>query len=752
MAGNRAQFEEALQQASERVWEEKWPEAVAAYQRALQEYPRDIAALQGYAWALFNANAFEEAEKIYQRLTQLAPQDPGPYERLAQIQERRGANQQAAQSHFQAADLYHAQGLLVEHISALETSVQLDPHHDQPWVELLKHYQQQSDREHAILATLWLAYLYQGKHHDWAIEVCRQMQQAAPRDRRLRQVMSLLQSGRPLPQPPSTGEFAAALEEAQQTVEVEHGEDQGTPAEVAQLRATTAMAESVFTGGLPQLQGISQDEVSLLIGQAVDAQTRGDLKAALYAYEQLTVAGVSMPSIHFNLGLLYKELMRFDEAVEQFLKSLPNSEYVLGSHFALGECYQVKGQFKEALEHFLEAVQVIDLATVKRDQADDLIRVYEGLAQSLVNSGEPERTQELVQSLVDFLGQRGWEDEILKARHRLDSLARDGVVLSLAESLSLPDPEDILCSVALAQEYVKRQKLYAALEELEYAIGKAPFYLPLHTLLANFMMESGNLEATVEKYRIIAQTYEIRGRTSLALATYRQILELSPLDIGVHKRMIELLIHRGQIDKALSQYLQVADAYYQLAQPERARDTYEEALHLAPRGSKSQKWQVRFLHRMADLDMQRLDWQAAIKDYEEITHIAPDDERAHLGLLRLYPRIGRAHSGFAALDRLLKRYLETRRGVKARVVLEELVQEDPESIPLRFRAAQIYLNTGKREKALEHLDILGDLQLEAGRKQDALKTIEAILALNPSNADAYRNLYRELGGQGLPES
>lgn len=751
MAGNRARFEEALQQASEQVWEEKWPEATESYRRALQEYPRDVSALQGYAWALFNTNAFEEAEEVYQQLTQLTPQNPGPYERLAQLQERRGASKQAAQSYFQAADAYRAQGLLAEHISALKESVRLDSYHDQPWVELLKHYQQQNDLEHAVLATLWLAYLYQENHHDWAVEVCRQMQQIAPRDRRLRQVMSLLQSGRPLPRPPSTGEFATALEEAQETAEVEHGKEQGTPSEVAQLRATTAMAESVFTGELPQLQGISQDEVSLLIGQAVDAQTRGDLKAALSAYERLIMAGVSMPSIHFNLGLLYKELMRFDEAIEQFLKSLPASEYVLGSHFALGECYQVQGQFKEALEHFLEAVKVIDLATVRRDQADDLIRVYEGLAQSLVNSGEPERTQELVQSLMDFLGQRGWEDEILKARHRLDSLARDGIVLSLAESLSLPGSEEILRSVALAQEYMKRQKPYAALEELGYAIGKAPFYLPLHTLLASFMMENGNLDAALEKYRIIAQTYEVRGQAPLALATYRQILELSPLDIGIHKRMIELLIRQGQIDQALNQYFQMADAYYQLAQPERARDTYAEAQHLAPRGSESQKWQVRLLHRMADLDMQRLDWRAAIKDYEEITHIAPDDERAHLGLLCLYPRIGREHLGFVALDRLIERYLKTRRVEKARVVLEELVQESPESIPLRFRAAQICLNTGKREKALEHLDILGDLQLEAGRKQDALKTIEAILALNPPNADAYRKLYRDLGGHEPPQ-
>ncbi|MFP4343378.1 MAG: tetratricopeptide repeat protein [Anaerolineales bacterium] len=750
MAGNRARFEKAKQRASDLVWDEQWSQAVEAYERALQEFPDDESVLMGYAWALFNSGDVDRAAEIYQRLTKLEPKNPVPYERLAEILIQRGKPQEAGEMYVQAASRYEAQGAQEKQVPLLEKAIRAQPENPRAWSSLLEYYQKEGLLNAAVRATEWLAYLYQQERPKVAIEICRQVQALVPHHRQLGQVLTLLQSNRPVPRPTSTGEPSVSLEEFlaadQLTTDLE---DVGTPTDIARQRALESLAESIFEER-PQAPGISQEEVNLLIGKAVDAQTRGDLEEAISAYEQLLDANVDMASMHFNLGLLYKEQMRFEEAIEELEQARLDSEYVLASHYALGECYQAKAEFNEALGHFLEAVKIIDLATVERTQVDDLIRVYEGLAQSLINTGEPERVQSLASSLVGFLNQRGWEDEVTKARQRLDDLARSGTVLSLAEIISLPEAETIMRSVALAQEYTRREKPYSALEELTYAVSRTPFYLPLHSMLGNLRMDLGQLDAALDTYRIIARTYEIRGQVPQALTTYSQILELSPLDVAVHRRVIDIYIRRGQIDDALQQHLQLADAYYQMAQLDRARESYAEAMRLAPRGSPEPNWEVRLLHRMADLDMQRLDWKAAIKDYEHITRVAPDDERAHLGLMRLYPRTGRVHLGLQALDRLLKRYLSTKRVEKALAVLIDLVQEEPDSIPLRYRAAQLCLNVGRREEALEHLDVLGDLQLEAGKKADALKTIEAIIALKPPSAEAYTSLYKELSGREPP--
>ena len=745
MAGNRTEFEEARQRANDLVWDEQWTQAIEAYRRALQEFPNDVSTLRGYAWSLFNAGRLEEATDVYRRLTKLAPDDPGSYERLAECLVRQGYQKEAAELYDQVSALFEEQSLSEKQIDALETSVRLQPQNAAAWGTLLNYYRREGMAKSAILATSWLAYLYQEEHPQWAIEVCRQTQELAPQSRKLNRVLRLLQSGQPVPKPPPTDQLGDALELLPDAEDALVEDEPGSPTAIARQRALESLAESIFEEE-PE-PGVSQEEVAVLISRAVDAQTRGDLDAATSAYEQLVSFGVSKASVHFNLGLLYKEQMQFQAAIEQLRHALDDEEYVLGAHFALGECYQAEGLFDEALEHFLEAVKVIDMATVERDQVNDLLRVYEGLAQNLINRGEPERVQKLLPSLVGFLGQRGWEEEAIRARRRLDSLARSGVVLSLAEAISLPDSEVVMHAVARSQEYLRREKPYLALEELTYAMGKVPFYLPVHSMLAHLFIENNNLDAALDKYRYVARTCEVRGQMPQALATYQQILEYSPLNGNVRQRVVNILIQRGQIDEALDQYMQLADAYYQLAQADRSREIYEQALRLVPRSSDEKTWEVRILHRIADLDMQRLAWREAIEDYEKIARIAPEDERAQLGLFRLYARTGRRQQGIAALDRLIKRYLQTRRLSKALAVLEDLMEDQPASIPLRYRAAQLNLRAGNRETALRHLDVLGDLQLEKGQEKGALETIRTIIELNPPNAAAYAELYQELSGR-----
>ncbi len=742
MAANRYLFEEAIQKANDSVWAEAWDSAASSYRRALAEFPDDVSALMGYAWALLNRKNLAEAIVAYRKLTELAPSDPGPYERLAEIMEKTGELDYAAGFYLGAAQRYAEQNLIAKRTSTLEAAVRLRPNNIRPWNELLGIYQSRRQINKSILAALWLVYLNQSSNRERAIQICRDMQTFMPHEPSIGQVLMMLLSNRVIPQPPPIGSEARLQEEIVALESDDEGA--GTPVEIARQRALTKLAESIFSEDRLPAQGLQQMEVGLLIGKAVDAQTRGDLELALKSYEELIAAGVSMPSIHFNSGLLYKEQMQFDKAIAQFERSLSDPEYVLGSHFSLGECYQAKGEFSEAVSHFLEAVKIVDIATIEREHVDDLIRVYEGLAQNLMNTGESERAQKVSEALVDFLGQRGWGDAAMRTRERLDELARSGAVLSLVELVSLPDSDNILRSIALVQEYQRRGLVYSALEEVMHTLSDVPDYLPLHHLLATLLWENDDADAAIQKLHIIARTYEVRGHPPQALATYQHILQLDPLDIPVHRRVAEMLIQHGRIDDALKQYLLISDAYYQLAQPERAREVYSEALRLAPRGSAERNWDVRILHRLADLDLQRLDWQAAIKDNEEILRVSPDDERAHLTLYRLYPRTGRLHLGIRILDSLIKRYLTHNKVANAITVLEDLVKSEPESIPLRARIAQLYLNMGRRGSALEHLDVLGDLQLEMGKRDAAMKTIEAIMALDPPNREAYADLYREM--------
>lgn len=432
---------------------------------------------------------------------------------------------------------------------------------------------------------------------------------------------------------------------------------------------------------------------------------------------------------------------------------MSHPDYALGSHFALGECYRAQGHTDRALKHFVEVLKMVDLATVQEEQAAELVQLYDGLADATIARNEREQVLEFTNSLVEFFSQKDWKVRIGQARRQLDALADEGPALSLAEMLAIPgssrsNSERILASVALAQEYARQGMLYTALEECYHALRLAPTYLLIHRQVGHILLKVGKVDEAVAKIVAIADTYRMRGDIRPSMAMYERALKLAPMDTGIRTKLIDLLVSQGEIDEALEHYLTLADSYYHLAQIDQSRETYQEALRLAPRGSPDRQWRVRILHKIGDIYMQRVDWKRAVEVYEQIRKLAPNDERARSTLMDLYYRLNQPDQALAELDSLMRVYRESGEAGRIFEGLEELVRQRPGDIPLRTRLAQAHLDAGNTEQALEHLDKLGDLQLEAGRYEDARTTIQIIIALQPPNVAAYQQLLDQLDEPG----
>jgi len=238
-------FEEAAQKANDFVWAEKWEEAVSSYRQALAEFPDNDSALIGFAWALYNNRNLDEALEVYERLSELTPANPGPYERRAEILESKGHPQRAAKVYREAAKRYAQQELTAKQTTALEAAVRLYPNDAAAWAELLEIYQAHDRTHQAVLATLWLAYLYQHDRRDQAIALCREMQRSIPHDPRIGQMVIMLQSTRRIPQPPAIDSEEETVYDVDLT-EVEIEDEAGTPVEIARQRALANLAESIF--------------------------------------------------------------------------------------------------------------------------------------------------------------------------------------------------------------------------------------------------------------------------------------------------------------------------------------------------------------------------------------------------------------------------------------------------------------------------------------------------------------------------
>ena len=703
MPGNRRLYEHALRRAAEHSERKQWDKALVELQNALVEFPDDLDVL----------------------------------EKTADVHERLGHAAEAARRYQTLANAWSRQGQLERAIAFWERAIRLDNTLIDAHKDLAFAYAAQGKVKLAVQENLVLAQHYQQQSQ--LLEALGYVQAAYALDPANPDVLSALERLR------AAGVATVIGAESDET---DAGSAHGSPVDLAREKALSDLAETIFDD-VPQRVNtgkLNKAEADALITKAIDQQTQGNVSGAIDTYRRMVAAGVDMPAVSFNLGLLYQETFRLDEAIEQLQRAVNFTEYRLGSLFALGELYRAKGQVDEALNYFLEALKIIDLQTVNREHADDLIKIYESLAETYATKGEAQQAGAFVNTLVEFLSSKGWADKVAQARRRLDSLTEEGApTISLAEILSLRDAEGLLQSLSLMQELAKRGKYYSALEEAYMALQRAPNYLPLHLRMAEMMYKNGQTDMAIGKFVMIANTMAARGDNHQSMAIYQRILRLAPMDANIRTKLIEMLVSYGQIDRALEQYMALADTYYQLASAEKAREKYLEALALAPRGATGRLWANQIMHKLGELDLERGEWRRALQTYEQLKKIDPGDEKARFSLVELYYKV-QPQRALQEIDELVKAYRA--KGNLKRLVpfIEEQGRGHPKDIGLRARAAQVCIESGLKNEGIAHLNTLGELQLNAGLTQQAIATIRAIIALNPPNVQAYQKLLAQIGG------
>lgn len=773
MAGNRQRYEEAMSRGAQFAWDSDWRRAIEQFEIARSELPDDPIPYSRLGQAYFGLEEYDQALRYYQQAARLDPRDVVTLGRIADIQERKGQLEEASRIYMAVAEAYLRERNLESAVGNWERATRLNPNLISARQRLALVYQRMGRSRDSVREHLALARIHQVQGNiPQAAAICKAALELDPDNPDVLAAVALLREGvsmsealeppsrpkEPARATPPGSPMADALRSAAQALESDEvlgwGEESepeddrsGSPIEDARQTALADLAEIVFEEDSAEAgAGMGKADRDALISKAIGLQTQGEVDGAIDAYERAIAGGVRQPAAHFNLGLLYQERLHLDKAIAQFQMAVETPEYKLGSHFALGECYRAKGRFDEALTHFLEVAKIVDMRTVKREQVGDLVRLYESLASTYALKGEQEQAEGFTDALVEFLNTKGWEDKVKEARERLDMLAAEGQTMGLAEILAVPGSEQLLESISLTNEYIRRSWLETALEECYHAVQMAPFYLPTHLLLARLLEQRGRIEAAGNKYVTVAQAYRQRGDLTRSMDAFERAMALAPLDMALRTRLIEMLKRHGEIDRALEHSVALAEAYYQLAQIDKARVKYEEALQLAPRGSVEKRWRLNILHRIADIDMQRLSWRDAVTSYHHIVQIAPDDERANVMLVELLFRLDRGHEALGELDRYLAILASQRRTKKILGLLNDMLSQQPDNMGLLNRLAAAYAQAGEREKAIEHLDRLGELQLDAGLRAEAANTIQVILSLQPAEADGYRQLLDRISG------
>jgi tetratricopeptide (TPR) repeat protein len=764
VANDRARYNLALSKGHDYSWDQRWQESIREFQVAASEFPQEPIPYSGMGDAYFQLQQYEKALENYKLAARFSQGDIIHLTKVSELQERLDQRVEAGQTHMAIGEIQLRRRLLPDAIAHWERAVTLDPTSLAGHQRLAAVYQRQGLNAEAIRSYLAIARVYQAQGRaDLAQQSCQAALQLDPRHPEILTAIELLQHGEALP---DTGELApipslieAAAKSAtavapgltrEQTDWDTPREETSSPVQDARRMALEQLAEEIFDDSsdeetdlsLSRNGGMSKLERDALISQALDFQTRAMVNEAISCYERAISGGVTSTAAHFNLGLLYQDKLRFEDAIREFNIAVKEQEYRLASLFALGESYRARGRIEKALEYFIQALQIVDMGTVQHDQADRLIELYENLADSLLTKGDPEQANDFANALVDFLNDKGWEDKVKEARLRLNALS-GGRTMILGDMLTAGS-ERVLESLYLSQEYARRGLYNSAIEEVYRVIQLSPDYLPAHLQLAEMLSRQDRREAAALKFTTIGDTYRARGDMNGAIYAYERVAEISSLDMTIKLRLIDLLKRHGRIDDALEHYIAMGETHYQLAQVDKAREIYQEAVKLAPRGSADRQWRSRLLALIADIDMQRFDWKRALSAYVELRKERPDDERTAITLIDLYYRVGQVEGALRELDRYLIQLVRNGRGVKVIGILEDMIEQRPSDAGLVDRLTRLYLQQKRQQDAIRLLDRLGEAQLEAGESAKAYGTIQKILSLNPPNAANYQQLISQL--------
>lgn len=110
----------------------------------------------------------------------------------------------------------------------------------------------------------------------------------------------------------------------------------------------------------------------------------------------------------------------------------------------------------------------------------------------------------------------------------------------------------------------------------------------------------------------------------------------------------------------------------------------------------------------------------------------------------LYFKQGKSEQAMKELQKLLQPLGEHNDRAGIIKVLREAVRLRPNELPIRARLSRAYIESGMKDEAIAELDAIGEMQLEADMRDEAIQTIRLIISLKPANIRAYKQLLYHL--------
>lgn len=771
MAGNKEAFQKAMNQGHSATWDQDWDKAAGAYSTALKEFPTHPLALTSLGLALFNLQNFPASLACYKKAATISPTDPIPQDKIARIYERMGRLNEAITASLQAADLFLKARSVDKAIDNWLMVLSIQPDNTNVRTRLATVYERLGRREEAVEEFISSASVFQRTHkQDRAIQMIEMAARVMPENQDVRLALNMVRNNQPLPRPnrPRGGTGPVRMAHIREMEGQDENTQVGQPDPLAETRqkAMVQLADLLFEQaewgssgpsaqrgrGLAALargkidstsESSERNRITLHVSQAIDSLTQGNNQQAAVEIEHALNLGLRDPAAYFILGQLVAG--QDPEKAHKYLQqSVRHPDFNLGSYLLIAQVYEKGQRWKEAATAYLQALALADAQVVPPEHAEDLAAQYDAIIDSQVVMDDTQTLQATCRTITGQLLRPGWRAYLTRARQQLPPMADGMSPIPVAEMILETRGGQVVETLAHVRQLAANGKVRSALEEALYALQYAPNYLPLHILVGELLLQEQHTTEAVRKFMVVINLYMIRGEATRAVRLLRRVIQIQPTDLQLRQRLIDLLVTQDKIEDALVEYNNLATQFYNLADLDKARQTYLDALKVAQKSTDNRTWGANLLLKVADIDMQRLNLRQALRIYEQIRTIQPDNRAARAQIVGINFRLGQETAALKELDDFLHALESTGQNQQAIDFVGELLQDDENNLNLHHRLADLYIHSHQVDKAITELDSLADAQLSANRPSEAVRILEVIVSLNPPNVDEYRSALETL--------
>ena len=160
------------------------------------------------------------------------------------------------------------------------------------------------------------------------------------------------------------------------------------------------------------IRSILQLQIDQLVARAGQERASGQGTVALRSYQEAIALGADRADIYYGYGVLLQEHDDHQRAVDVLRRASASEEYAISAQYALGESLRALGQTREAAEAFENTLRLVDLSTIGRGEADDLIVMYQAAAECYIELGELSRAASLYGTIATVFQNKRWGREL----------------------------------------------------------------------------------------------------------------------------------------------------------------------------------------------------------------------------------------------------------------------------------------------------------------------------------------------------